>query len=178
MHTDRPSTTAALVAALRSLAVVLPEQAQLSRDPHGFAFAARRGALLRRVATRWPRVTHTLLRLSGTGERELLWMQLRTRAIDDALEQFAADGGRQVLLLGAGYDTRELRLLAGQDDLLFFEVDHPSTQAHKRAVLTRERQHSARARYLAWDFEARPLSELPDALAALGHDAARPTLTI
>lgn len=178
MHTDRPSTTAALVAALRSLAVVLPEDAQLSRDPYGFAFAERRGALLRRLATRWPRITRRVLRWSPRATRELLWMQLRTRVIDDAVEQLAANGCRQVLLLGAGYDTRALRLLTGQDDLLFFEVDHPSTQAHKRAVLARERQQSARARYLAWDFEARPLSELPDALAALGHDAARPTLTI
>ena len=32
--------------------------------------------------------------------------------------------------------------------------------------------------YLAWDFEARPVAELPRALADAGHDAARPTLTI
>ena len=32
--------------------------------------------------------------------------------------------------------------------------------------------------YLAWNFEERPLSALPDALAALGHERARRTLTI
>jgi methyltransferase (TIGR00027 family) len=33
-------------------------------------------------------------------------------------------------------------------------------------------------RYLAWDFEAHPMAELPAALRAIGHDPTRPTLTI
>ena len=105
-------------------------------------------------------------------------MQLRTRAIDDCVEQFVADGGRQVLLLGAGYDTRALRLAQAAPDVVFYEVDHPSTQAHKQKVLARQRQEPVRARYLAWDFESRGLHALPAALAALGHRASAPTLTI
>jgi len=178
MRADRPSTTAALVAVLRSLAVVLPEAAQLSRDPYGFAFAERRGAWLRHAATRWPWAVRAFLRLNPAAERELLWMQLRTRIIDDWVEQFVAQGGRQVLLLGAGYDTRALRLACAAEDLVFYEVDHPSTQAHKRAVLARQEHTAERARYLPWDFESRALSELPTALSALGHAAERPTLTV
>ena len=37
---------------------------------------------------------------------------------------------------------------------------------------------AAPVRYLTWDFEARPMAELPAALAAAGHDPAAPTLTI
>ncbi len=103
-------------------------------------------------------------------------MQVRTRLIDDAVRAFVADGGRQVVVLGAGYDCRALRLpeLAGARVL---EVDHPATQGHKRAVLDRLAARSP-AHYLAWDFETRPLDDLPDALADAGHDPAAPTLTI
>jgi methyltransferase (TIGR00027 family) len=81
-------------------------------------------------------------------------------------------------LLGAGYDTRATRLAELAQDLTFFEVDHPATQAHKQRVLARQAIDGARARYLSWDFEAQPLSQLPAALAARGHSARQSTLTI
>jgi methyltransferase (TIGR00027 family) len=105
-------------------------------------------------------------------------MQVRTRAIDDVLRAFVAEGGRQVLILGAGYDCRAARLGAELEGARVFEVDHPATQARKRAVLERARPPSAPVTYLAWDFEARPVEELPRALADAGHDASRPTLTL
>jgi methyltransferase (TIGR00027 family) len=103
-------------------------------------------------------------------------MQVRTRLIDDAVRRFVAAGGRQVVVLGAGYDCRALRLpeLGGAH---IVEVDHPATQGHKRAVLDQLGVHSP-ASYLAWDFETHPMDDLPGALADAGHDAAAPTLTI
>src|SRR5262249_54677898 len=58
-----------------------------------------------------------------------------------------------------------------------FEVDHPATQAHKRAVLDRIGAKSP-SRYLTWNFEARPVAELPQALAAVGLDRDARALTI
>jgi methyltransferase (TIGR00027 family) len=59
----------------------------------------------------------------------------RTRLIDETV---AAElpGVSQVLILGAGFDSRAYRL-AGLRDVPVFEVDHPATQAAKRRVLRR-----------------------------------------
>lgn len=58
-----------------------------------------------------------------------------------------------------------------------FEVDHPATQRHKQQVLARLGARSP-ARYIAWDFEARPVAELPSVLHEAGHDPARSTITL
>jgi methyltransferase (TIGR00027 family) len=104
-------------------------------------------------------------------------MQLRTRAFDDVLTQFLASGGRQVLLLGAGYDCRALRFAAQLSDTRFFEVDHPSTQAHKRHVLDAGELRSG-ARYVAWDFERQPLVTLGARLAQEGLVPGERVLTL
>ncbi|NCG19272.1 MAG: SAM-dependent methyltransferase [Rhodobacterales bacterium] len=57
---------------------------------------------------------------------------IRHRWMDDALVE-AVSGGRahQVLILGAGYDTRAWRHVQVLGDLPVYEVDHPVTQARK-----------------------------------------------
>ena len=44
-----------------------------------------------------------------------------------------ADGAEQIVVLGAGFDTRAYRI--DRPDVLVFEVDHPDTQADKRGAL-------------------------------------------
>ncbi|MBA3819179.1 MAG: SAM-dependent methyltransferase, partial [Deltaproteobacteria bacterium] len=116
-----------------------------------------------------------IARLPGI-QRWILYMQVRTRVIDDLARTFVEGGGAQVVLLGAGYDCRALRLpeLAAAR---VFEIDHPATQGHKRRVLDRIGFQSP-ATYVTWDFETRALEDLPDELAAAGHDPTAPTLTI
>ena len=55
----------------------------------------------------------------------------RTRCFDDALLSEAADGIEQVVILGAGYDSRALRFANELKHVRVFEVDHPGTQARK-----------------------------------------------
>jgi methyltransferase (TIGR00027 family) len=55
----------------------------------------------------------------------------------------------------------------------FFEVDHPATQALKRA-----RFGDLPSTFVPWNFMTDAMSSLGARLAALGHDPARPTLTI
>ena len=57
------------------------------------------------------------------------------------------------------------------------EIDHPATQGHKRQTLARIGAASP-ARYVTWNFEERPMEDLPEELAASGHDAARPSFTV
>lgn len=108
----------------------------------------------------------------------VLYVQVRTRVIDDVFRSFVAREGAQVVILGAGYDCRAARFASELGGARVLEVDHPRTQARKRQVLERAGIADARVTYVPWDFEARDVGELPQALAALGHDATRPTLAI
>ncbi|HEU4734433.1 MAG TPA: SAM-dependent methyltransferase [Kofleriaceae bacterium] len=173
MRDDTPSRTAQWVAAARGLGRLLPEATRIADDPYGLAFSSSRAAGL--VNRSHGERAEALARIPGLA-RWIVHMQVRTRVIDDAVRAFAAGGGRQVVVLGAGYDCRALRLpeLAGAR---VFEIDHPATQGHKRAVLERLAVTSP-VHYLAWDFETRPMDDLPGALGEAGHDARSPTLTI
>ncbi len=82
----------------------------------------------------WPRdddeVTATeALHLHGSR-----YIGLRTRFYDDRIVAAAATGIRQVVLLGAGLDTRALRLSLPAD-LVFYEVDHASVLEIKKRHL-------------------------------------------
>jgi methyltransferase (TIGR00027 family) len=164
------------VAALRGLGAFLPERLRLVDDPYGLRFA--RGARFLRDrpgAERRGRWTAPIW-MRGYLRRFAVYMQLRTRVIDDDVAAFATAGGRQLVLLGAGFDCRAWRLaaLAGAT---VYEVDHPATQAKKRAIMAGE-PTPARVAFVPWDFEHQPLSELPARLTAEGHDDRAPTMTI
>ena len=51
--------------------------------------------------------------------------------INEQVEAAIAQGARQVLVLGAGFDTLCLRLAPKHADVQFFEVDHPATSESK-----------------------------------------------
>ncbi|HET8714675.1 MAG TPA: class I SAM-dependent methyltransferase [Holophagaceae bacterium] len=57
---------------------------------------------------------------------------LRSRLAEEALQEAAAAGLRQAVLLGAGFDTFAYRQPAWATGLKLFEVDHPASQAEKR----------------------------------------------
>jgi methyltransferase (TIGR00027 family) len=165
MRDGRPSFTAAFVATARTIGRSLPPDACIADDPYGARFA---GPLVARIAERTPRLI--------AGLPFVLYMQVRTRAIDDAVRSFVEEGGRQVAILGAGFDCRAVRLDLG--DSTVFEIDHPATQASKRATLASAGAESTRVRYVAWDFERDALEALPARLQEHGHDPERPTITI
>jgi methyltransferase (TIGR00027 family) len=150
---------------------LLPAEMRLVEDPFGLRFS-RPLARLARVARRFPRVTARLPR------DQLVTLQIRTRVLDDLVVGFVAQGGRQVLLLGAGFDCRGARLRRELAGATVFEVDHPATQAKKRRVIADSGVEGAPTVYLPWDFERAPMADLPGRLGALGHDRARVTLTI
>ena len=122
MENDKPSRTAAHVAALRGLGPLLPPSARLIDDPWGAEWTGY--GRLRRLATVMPMMAQ---RMSRPVQRWLLYMQVRTFALDQEVVRFAEAGGRQLILVGAGLDARALRLR--RLGLRVFEVDHPATQA-------------------------------------------------
>lgn len=170
MRDDTPSRTAQWVAAARGLGMLLPDDVRVADDPYGIAFSSVRIANL--VDKYGPRAVAMLPGMSTW----IVYMQVRTKLLDDAVRRFVEDGGDQVVLLGAGFDCRALRL-PELDDATVFEVDHPATQQHKMRVLD-ELGVDSPAQYVTWDFETNPMDDLGDALVEYGHDPEKPTLTI
>jgi len=161
---------------MRGLGAFLPAPLRLVDDPYGLRFARGLGALIDvpGVARRAHATAPIWMR--GYVRRFAIYMQLRTRVIDDDVSAFAKAGGRQLVLLGAGFDCRAWRL-AALSDATVFEVDHPATQAKKREIMGAE-PAKGRVVFVPWDFEHEPLSALPDRLKREGHDRAAPTMTI
>jgi methyltransferase (TIGR00027 family) len=58
----------------------------------------------------------------------------RTRYFDEALLQEARAGIQQLVLLGAGYDSRLFRFHDALRGVCIFEIDHPATQARKQRM--------------------------------------------
>jgi methyltransferase (TIGR00027 family) len=92
--------------------------------------------------------------------------------VDPWAEALAGADGHAIL--GAGYDTRAARL--PRAGVAFFEVDHPATQAAKRARLAALPGYPVdAARYVACDFERDdPVAQL----VAGGLDAREPAVVI
>ena len=174
MRDSRPSTTAAFVAACRGLSSLLPVDARLVEDPLGARFAGPLASGAARIAAVLPPAIARAAMLPILPW--VAYMQVRTHAIDLDLLRFLGEGGRQLVILGAGFDARAARLVA-LEAAHVFEVDHPATQSRKRRILDESRVRST-ARYLAWDFERDRLDDLPARLAELGHDPTRPTFTV
>ncbi len=59
----------------------------------------------------------------------------RTRFIDDYLKGRLGEGLEQLVILGAGYDSRACQLESLGANVRVFELDHPATQAMKRKRL-------------------------------------------
>jgi methyltransferase (TIGR00027 family) len=99
-----------------------------------------------------------------------LFVAVRSRFAEDALARAIARGTRQLVILGAGLDTYAYRAQSG---LRVFEVDHPDTQAWKRACLEEAAiPVPENLTFAPIDFER---GTLADGLEAAGFDRARET---
>ena len=150
MKSGAPSRTAEYMALFRALESARPDDERLFEDRaaasflrprlRAVAFAARfppaHALVVALIDHRWPGP-----RLSGV---------VRTRVIDDFVTAAMHGGCTQLVLLGAGYATRASRLPAVAASTVF-EVDHPITQARKRAALGYVPEH---VRYVPVDFES------------------------
>jgi methyltransferase (TIGR00027 family) len=171
MRSGTPSRTAEYMALFRALESARGAERRLFEDRaaalflrprlRAVALAARLPGADERISAfidrRWPGP-----RLSGV---------VRTRVIDDFVSGALRGGCTQLLLLGAGYDTRASRLDAAVGATVF-EVDHPLTQERKRAVMGSAAAHVC---YVAVDFER---DRLPAALDGAGFDRAQRTCVV
>ncbi len=100
----------------------------------------------------------------------------RTRYMDDYLTDFINKGLEQLVILGAGYDSRAYRFDALKKGIKVFEVDHPATQ-YMKMVKVREifRKLADHVTYVSVDFQK---ENLQSCLSENGYKSDLKTLFI
>jgi methyltransferase (TIGR00027 family) len=167
---NRSSLTAEYMALFRALESSRPPSSRLFYDPFAPLFLhqwrKRFHALARFDLGR--RFVEQLLDRSAPGARAA--GIARTKWIDDEATQ-ALNTATQLVLLGAGFDTRAYRLPSAQR-VTTFELDHPETSRAKQAVLQREiGSLPKQVRFVPIDFNRQSLG---DVLDQAGLDRAKP----
>lgn len=168
MKAGEPSRTAEYMALFRAVESCRPERFRLFNDPYAIGFLS---PALRATATaaRLPGLRTLVPRIidhRAPGPR--ISALVRTRMIDDALTDALVDGTQQVVILGAGYDSRAYRI-QGIERARVFEVDHPTTQTAKRQRLGHMLDAvPSTVTFVAVDFLREDLGAL---LAAAGYDS-------
>jgi methyltransferase (TIGR00027 family) len=164
------SSTAVYVCEYRAIGALNPDPKLRNQDRYAgrfcpFGVLPRDYALARQVIGRDPEP------YSG-----YFFVNARTRHIDAQLVAAAKAGIRQVVVLGAGYDSRAYRFHAAYPKLAFFEVDLPPMVAAKRkAVEGIFGKLPRQVHYVPIDFNTQTLES---ALAAAGYDPAKKSLFI
>ena len=106
----------------------------------------------------------------------VIMMIIRTRFIEERLEHAIRDGMSQVVILGAGFDTRAYRLTELLKAARVFEVDQPSTQEYKkRRIRETGIEVPPNLTYVPVDFRH---DKLGDVLTAAGYDSSQKTFFI
>ena len=163
MREGRPSFTAACVAFARGVAGVDDLAGELLPPPFGGALRATA------ALPSWQRDAWDVATLGLVSH-----LDARTGAIDRALAAALRRGPLQLVILGAGLDARAFRL-GGLEETTVFEVDHPSTQAYKRAKTASLTPRAGEVRFVPVDFEK---DALDARLAEHGHDGEQATFWI
>ena len=163
--TDRAaSATALAVATLRAAHQLLDGSPKILDDP--VVLRLLDPEVITRVQTHPER-------FAEPGVRRLLnHVVTRSRCAEDRLAEAAARGVEQYVVLGAGSDTFAYRQPAWASRLRIFEVDHPASQAAKRARLAAAGiAPPSNLEYVAIDFES---TSLVDGLARSPFDPRSP----
>ena len=123
--------SAETLAALRALAGFETGLATPCRDLFASHFLSCKNRALLRFAPQ--RLLRSLIDRASPGS--YCFAIARTRHFDEALLAGVRAGIKQVVILGAGYDSRAFRFKDQLDGVRVFELDHPGTQARKLNLL-------------------------------------------
>jgi methyltransferase (TIGR00027 family) len=129
-----PSRTSVLVAAVRAFGSREPDESV--RNPDSMAELLIGPSELALIRDH-PVSTGLMLDYAEASENPAIMlfaglMLRRTRFIDEALERAVKNGATQVVILGAGFDTRAYRFRDLLKHCRVIEVDAASTQAYKK----------------------------------------------
>lgn len=134
---------------------------------------------LARLLLRVPRMRRLLVRLLEWAAPGLYaWHCLRTGYFDRQVRRALDAGVRQVVLLGAGLDTRATRLCGDVDGVTVFEVDRTTNAARKAASLADAGVATRATRRFVQATLGAAGSSLTEQLAAAGFDRSAPTFVL
>ena len=152
MRQNQSSVTAAGIAIARAVESEKSANERICYDPYARRFVP---AWMYRLLGFFIKSGYAELRGPGVNG----FLVARERYIDDVLKGFLEEGLQQLVILGAGYDSRPYRFDL-QGAIKTFEVDHPVTQADKlekvRRVFGKIPEHVT---YVPVDFDTQSLSE-------------------
>ncbi len=143
--------SAETVAALRALAGTERDLATPCRDLFAKHFLGLKSRLMLRLTPQG--VLRALIEKAAPGS--YCFTIARTRHFDEALLAGLRAGIEQVVILGAGYDSRAFRFKDELRGVKVFELDHPGTQTRKKQLLAGRN------------------AELPENLTLIGIDFAK-----
>ncbi len=150
-----PSKMAEMIALHRVAESMLPEGVRICCDPYAIHFVDPDTIeFARKNPEKVKAMRENIERLfPGLGNS----IRARVRYFDDIVKASLENGLEQLVMLGAGYDTRAYRI-EGLNTLSVFEVDHPATQDVKiekiKKIFGRLPKHVA---YVPVDFETEDL---------------------
>lgn len=177
MAEQQSSFTAEAATMFRAAESSLPEEERACYDPLAAKFLGSvfAGAKLDEESVR---DTMRQLKEAGMGPA-YAEVVARTAYIDGSLHRQIESGITQLVVLGAGFDTRAYRfeaLTQGQGNVTVFEVDHPAIQELKRARVEKALGAlPAHVTYVPVDFDR---DDLGSALRGHGYDGTRRTAFI
>lgn len=114
------SLTAENVAFVRALESFKSESERICYDPYAIRFLSQGYLKFLEMAASDPSKTP----FPGVHNS----LSARVRYFDDFVKKFIDGGLEQLVIMGAGYDTRAYRIEGLKDKVRIFEVDHPGTQ--------------------------------------------------
>jgi methyltransferase (TIGR00027 family) len=132
MKATRSSKTAAQMAFSRAIEAREPALARICEDPFAERFLDLRYRLLLAARPVRTQVVSLIERIFAGHHHYVL---ARTRYFDDFLTEHLTGDVRQLVILGAGFDSRAYRFADRLRDVAVFEIDHPATSRVKRAKL-------------------------------------------
>ncbi len=168
---DRPSESAANVALCRALATY--EEREEIRGPDNLAEVFLATDVRQAIAAPAPRA-YVLKQLARYGSYE--YFIARTAWLDNEVRMALEDCLPQIVLLGAGYDSRAYRFRGLIRDTRLFELDSAVTQQRKRSRLEQAGiPIPAQLAFAPIDFTRQSVAEV---LGAAGFDEGKKTLFV
>jgi methyltransferase (TIGR00027 family) len=140
MKKGQASKTAENVAGFRALESFKPTNERVLDDPYAVQFLS---GIYSTIAKSRSLISSRLLvkimnwYISSFIPGGINFDIVKARYIEDYLHQCIEDGIEQLVLLGAGYDSRAFRFKALKEKVKVFEVDHPDSQRVKKEKVKR-----------------------------------------
>lgn len=168
-----PSKMAELIALHRVAESMLPEGVRICYDPYAVHFVDPETLEFARKNPEKTKAMREHLERLFPGLASSI--RARVRYFDDFVKTSVDEGLEQLIILGAGYDTRAYRI-EGLNKIKVYEVDHPGTQGVKiekvKKIFGRLPEHVV---YVPVDFESEAVGQK---LLENGYNRSQKTLFV